>query len=528
MLKVLLVDDEMLTIRMLQSLINWDKFNLELIGYAQDGVEAYDAFLKYEPDIIITDIQMPNMTGLEFIKKVKSVNKEAEIILVSAYGDFSNVQTAMKLGCSDYILKPIDEDELNEALKRVLGKIDGENEQRRIVHKSQTQIMKLELRNYMKMGIQTFHKKKLEEFQFDFYQYYLLILEINHITIDEFVAMQSIESMQMGYISRIMEDVLAGYQAIPFEFEDNSWTILLSDTGQEKLLGLCNELVSILKDQFNINVKACFSKSIKGLENLPLHYKQTKLLSRYNFYLDTEDILGYDYNCKEEDFKQIQSRTLAKELEDALEAKDFENSRKILAEVFQLSRNINPAELDLIYEICFEIIVVLKKIISAENEKTEKMKKILAISYQDLRRLTSLKSLQDFMWAKIEETFNQENPAKKKYSQLVEESIEILENRYNESLSLEDICNQIAVSKNYFCYLFKREVGISLWQYLTDLRLKKAKELLQKTDLKSYEISFQVGYDNPSYFSMLFKKYELMTPNEYRKQNQKQDNETVI
>ncbi|CEG26300.1 response regulator transcription factor [Bacillus sp. B-jedd] len=522
MLKVLLVDDELLTIRMLQSLIDWKKFNLELIGYAQDGVEAYSAFLKDEPDIIITDIQMPNMTGLEFIKKVKTINKETEIILVSAHGDFSNIQTALKLGCSDYILKPIDEEELNDAIKRVLGKIDGENEQRRIVDKSQTQLKKLELRNYMKMGMHTGHKSKLEEFPFNFGHYHILNLEINHTTIDEFVAMQSIEALQMGYINRIMEDVLADYESIQFEFEENSWTILLSGLEQENLISLCQELVAILKNQFNINVKACFSKSVKGLEELPHQYKQIKLLSRYNFYLDSEDVLGYDYNCNEDDFIQIQSRTLAKELEDALEAEDLTNSGKILSEVFQLSKNINPVELDLIYEICFEIIVVLKKIISTQSEKTEKMAEILTISYQDLRELTSLKSLQNFMWQRIEETFNQENVVKKQYSQLVEDSLEILENHYNQSLSLEDICNQIAVSKNYFCYLFKREVGISLWQYLTDLRLKKAKELLLKTDLKSYEISFQVGYDNPSYFSMLFKKYESMTPNEYRKRHQSQ------
>lgn len=528
MLKVLLVDDELLTMRMLQSLIDWKKFNLELIGYAQDGVEAYNAFLKYDPDIIITDIQMPNMTGLEFIKKVKSVNKDTEIILVSAYGDFSNIQTAMKLGCSDYLLKPIDEEELNEAIRKVLGKIDGENEQRRIVNKSQAQIKKMELRNYMKMGIQTFHMKKLEEFQFNFERYYILILEINHSTMDEFVAMQNIEAMQMGYINKIMEDLLRDHHSIQFEFEENSWTILLSDIDQEKLLSLCNELVAVLKDQFYINVKACFSKSINGLEHLPIQYKQTKLLSRYNFYLDTEDVLGYGYNCKEEDFKHIQSRKLAKELEDALEAKDVDSSRTILNEVFQLSKNINPIELDLIYEICFEIIVVLKKIIASLPEKTENMMDILTISYQDVRELTSIKNLQDFMWAKIEATFNKEKFVKRNYSQLVEDSIEILENHYNQSLSLEDICNQIAVSKNYFCYLFKREVGISLWQYLTDLRLKKAKELLRNTDLKSYEISFQVGYDNPSYFSMLFKKYELMTPNEYRKQYRKEEKDTVI
>ncbi len=100
---------------------------------------------------------------------------------------------------------------------------------------------------------------------------------------------------------------------------------------------------------------------------------------------------------------------------------------------------------------------------------------------------------------------------------MVKEGMELVEKRYQENLSLDEICGEIAVSKNYFCYLFKREVKMSFWSYLTSVRLRHAKELLEKTDLKSYEIALRVGYDNPSYFSKLFKKYEGISPNEYRR-----------
>ena len=101
-------------------------------------------------------------------------------------------------------------------------------------------------------------------------------------------------------------------------------------------------------------------------------------------------------------------------------------------------------------------------------------------------------------------------------SRPVRESLAIIEKCYRENLSLDEICGQIAVSKNYFCYLFKREMGMSLWNYLTVVRIRRAKELLEKTELLSYEVAFQVGYDNPSYFSRIFKRETGMTPNEYR------------
>jgi two-component system response regulator YesN len=108
------------------------------------------------------------------------------------------------------------------------------------------------------------------------------------------------------------------------------------------------------------------------------------------------------------------------------------------------------------------------------------------------------------------------------YKKPVEEGRRLIEEKYNQNLSLEEICAKIAISKNYFCYLFKRETGMSIWNYLTVVRLQHAKQLLENTDMRSYEIAFQVGYDNPSYFSKLFKKYELLTPNEYREQKGKQ------
>ena len=104
----------------------------------------------------------------------------------------------------------------------------------------------------------------------------------------------------------------------------------------------------------------------------------------------------------------------------------------------------------------------------------------------------------------------------KKYSDSIEKCLKIIGEKYDKNITLDEITKEVAVSKNYFCYLFKKEMGMSLWSYLTQVRLDKAKELLKNTDMKTYEIAFKVGYDNPSYFSKIFKKIENMTPNEYR------------
>lgn len=331
MLKVLLVDDEIITIRMLQSLINWEKYNLEMVGYAEDGLEATEMFLKYEPDIIISDIRMPNMSGIEFIRKVREINKETAFILISAYSDFSYISEALKIGCSDYILKPIDEYELDEALKKVSEEISGQNEQKEMIEKSIGRSRLQTLHSFMKSGVRlndVLNKKM--EYPINFAHYHILMMQLNYKTIVEYANMQHIESIKTGYISLIIEEVLQEYEHVLFDYEEDAWTILLSDISLEKLLSLSNFFKQKLKEQFEINVVVCFSDVIKKLENLPLEYNKVKMLSRYSFYVGTEEILGYGYNCTETEFNEIRGFNLVKEMEEALEENDKIKADKIL------------------------------------------------------------------------------------------------------------------------------------------------------------------------------------------------------
>ena len=140
----------------------------------------------------------------------------------------------------------------------------------------------------------------------------------------------------------------------------------------------------------------------------------------------------------------------------------------------------------------------------------------MKVTSQSVRNCATLDELRRFM-EEVLEVLPGEEPAEHVYSQLVQDGMAYLQENYDRNLSLEEICGALGVSRNYFCYLFKKETGQNLWAYLTDNRLAKAKELLRTTQDKTYAIAYQVGYDNPSYFSKLFKKGTGMTPNEYRK-----------
>lgn len=251
---MVIADDEILTLDLLQNIIDWDTLGIEIIGKAQNGLEVISIIEKDCPDILITDIRMPEMDGLGLIKNIRNKNKNMKIIILSAYGEFEYAQKALSYDVAGYLLKPVDEDKMEELIKKVINEIEEEQE-----------------------------------------------------------------------------------------------------------------------------IKNTFSRVI-GLDK----YKS------------------------------------------------------------ELGENRGDS------------------------------------------------------------------------NSLIKESKDYIKQNYNKDIALEDICSHIGISKNYFCNLFKREVGEGIWDYLTRIRIEKAKELLMKTDLRCYEVSYEIGYENPSHFTKMFKKFTGLTPNEYR------------
>lgn len=519
MLKVLLVDDEVLTIKMLQNIIEWEVYGLEIVATATDGLEAYEQFITYLPDIIITDIKMPNLNGIDFIQKVRSVNAEVEFILVSAHADFEYVKKAMKLGCSDYILKPIDEYELTNSIKKIVFKISGQIAKDQLVEKSKLQMKKNILSNYMKTGINVHAAKRLiKELRISFHYYHLMNISISNDTINEYENLSYLINTQMDYIVKRLEQIISEHvEHLLFEYDGQFWMVLIFESNINKIITLSQKVIEFIKTEFGLHTCICFSNKANSLEQLPLMYSRVLLLNRYSFYQNDEAILGYGYNCAEQEFDKINMIDETKNMSILINQLDTAGAIQKLNEVLNISHDIGPNSLDLIYEFCYEVILTIKKILTVNNIVDAAANEILNLSYEDLMNYVTMKELKKFM-IKVIQSISNSNVVdyKVKYTEPVEQSIEILKRQYDQNISLDDICNEIAVSKNYFCYLFKREVGQSVWSYLTDIRINKAKELLENTDMKSYEIAFHIGYDNPSYFSKVFKKYENVTPNEYR------------
>ena len=245
-MKILIVDDEIITIKMLKTLIDWEKLGLELIGYANDGVQAYDILKNQKVDIILSDIRMANMNGIELIKKVSNLYEDVKFILMSAYADFEYAKEAMQLGCSNYILKPIDEIELEKTLRKVIEEIRGKEDKKRIVDSSIKKLQLFELYKYMKFGKNINSVlKDVNSYKIDFNNYYIVLIQQENSSMNDYMRVNSIELFHHKYIEKLLDEIIVeNYKKnyVDFLFDDESCVLIVDRVKDEEITLMCKNI----------------------------------------------------------------------------------------------------------------------------------------------------------------------------------------------------------------------------------------------------------------------------------------------
>ena len=277
-MKILIVDDEIVTIKMLKTLIDWEKLGLELIGYANDGVQAYDILKNQKVDIILSDIRMANMNGIELIKKVSNLYEDVKFILMSAYADFEYAKEAMQLGCSNYILKPIDEIELEKTLRKVIEEIRGKEDKKRIVDSSIKKLQLFELYKYMKFGKNINSVlKDVNSYKIDFNNYYIVLIQQENSSMNDYMRVNSIELFHHKYIEKLLDEIIVeNYKKnyVDFLFDDESCVLIVDRVKDEEITLICKNIQDKFLQEIEIKTKVFFSEKGKELSMLPILYEK--------------------------------------------------------------------------------------------------------------------------------------------------------------------------------------------------------------------------------------------------------------
>ncbi len=541
MLKILVVDDERLVRMGLTEFINEEE-GFEVVGQAVDGLDAIEQVRIRQPHVVVTDIKMPKMDGRELVKYLHTNHPSIRKIVLSGFEDFTYVHDTMKNGAVDYLLKPVDEKELIGLLKRIREDIRTEEEVRinNLSLKIQLNESFSHLRDRFVFNLLSGCNSSAEEIhkKLDCFniktgvnRYSVVIVGINNykfICRNEGMEEARLKSFIVRNISEELISKHAGFFSCSEGGELMAAVALTEEdeSRREKMLdGLLDEIFSNLMKYTRISFTLAVGEAVEGILEIKQSYDGAAAALRSRFYSRSPAVIKFK-DMKEHPFHRIDSGifyTLIEKYESA-----FNNCIK----------TGNPGKLKaLLEELCSRLkqsgiypqeAVKLFADLHTKLELTipEFKKSLMEICEQDysyskeLELFDTLEDMQVYtntLYSRVVERIN--STACRKDKKLVEVVKEYVEKHYSENLTLNKIANIAYVNPNYFCEVFKNQTGENFVDYLTRVRIEKAKSLLRDISMKTYEISRLVGYESSEYFSKVFKKLVGVTPSEYRNLN---------
>lgn len=537
MYKVLLVDDEILVREAISENINWAGLGFELVKVCENGKEAMEYVKQHEVDLVLTDICMPYADGMELSKYVYEQFPQTKIVIFSGYGEFEYAKQAIKYKVAEYILKPVTARELSEVLSNVHEKLEKERKEQQqidklsVVYKKYTKneaIIVSKAMSHLVKGT-----KDLEESLFELKElgvnirqegnYAVAVIDIDiYSDLYEITEGAKKESALMAFaVENISNEIVVGYEyGFAYRDDDNRVCILYySGKPREfrsRVFKISEEVRNLVFETMKLNTSVGIGKTVRSPEELHISYSTAlKMLDcRYtkggSILLDCEDI----NDCQEElaaDFEKYTAR-----LSEAIKSRDesavkeklnkieeqfkecYMNKHKAVAYLHQILRviceTVNAIGIDL------TLSDGLITAVSRAGSLVKAMQIVEEYAGQAMRQIGELKQSSGEYQAFKAMDYLRENYAKT-------------------GLSLNDICSYLNISTSHFSSIFKEAVGGTFTEVLTGIRMEKAKQLLRETSLKNYEIAERVGFSDPHYFSITFKKITGMTPKEYVREN---------
>lgn len=543
MLKIFLAEDEVVVRETIKRMIPWEELGFELVGEAADGEMALPLLIRQQPDLLITDIKMPFMDGLTLARLAKKEIPGLKVVILSGYDDFNYAKQAIGIGVEDYLLKPITKNALIERLSEIRSRYEHEKTQKEYYEKFQR-----EMQAYEKNSSRDFFEalvggsmdmmevyKRAEKLGLDIVAeaYNVLIFTMN--CDEDFSGQRDEYSSWEAESLELLENFFAGHSsAMLFRSNIFSYGVLLKgqrETIEENTRACVDEIRKILSRQDGR--REWFLAVGQSVERLSQIQKSYHTASRAfsQRYLYDENILYYDEmetmehpggQAETEDNAYLQKvdvnalnpAILQKFLSNGLQEETENFVKDYFYAIGQEPMESLVFRNYVILNVRFSVISFIKGLGCDTNEmESADTEEVLAESGKNME--SAIAYAKKMISQAIE--IRDQNSGNKNRS-ILKTAVDFIDSHYmGEEISLNTVANVANVSSNHFSALFSQNMGQTFIEYLTTLRMNKAKELLRCTGMRSSEIAGEIGYKDAHYFSYLFKKTQGMTPSDYRK-----------
>lgn len=474
--KILIVEDEKMIRQGLYAMVTRSSVTVEEIILCKNGQEAYDVISKDKIDILITDIRMPKMDGIELVKKIQGLNHIPKVMVISGYDDFSYAVELMHYGVKEYILKPVERDKIEQVLKKLEAEINEEQ--------------KLEL-DYIKIG----------------YQQLKYMLMYNHMSESEIIA---IETRFQDYI--IKEDYViccTNYKVKENRITNKSAIILEDINGQSACI-----VSTSMKDEFINNQLYGYYVGVSdvhsSIRELKVAYEEA-FYARKRTFATSNKITEYDQQATT---NETVSNELLDQLVQMIGTDKFENATKILGRIIYMAKQ-EQLDMDqfclIMRAIIDKICITYKNVLDFSNIEYINLKNVYEydnlLSYHEALT-TWMKGIHEKLEVEYDDYKNK---------QKIQLAIKYIHENYNKDINMAVVSNYVSMNYSLFSYLFKQYNGMNFVNYVKTIRINEATKLLEETELKIIDISNYIGYENEKHFMKVFRGAYGVSPSEYRK-----------
>ncbi len=524
MYTVIVADDEEELRRALIRRVDWESLGFSVVGEAENGVEALELIEKYEPDLLLTDIRMPFVSGIELARQVREVRPATQIAFLSGYDDFSYAQQAIQYNIISYLLKPISLVELTEELKKIKRKIDEKyhkfvvDDDRREKLEIQNMIMPWLLDGFQGEAGEEKNKRLMEEAiacglikdVSDDYKFTVIVTSIidpNGENVTTPVNVHAIDSILTKYVKHAS-----------FYSEGRVISLLIASQMEfDKYLHIAVwEITQSVKRIMNSSCLVGVSRSVQGLSNVHEAYIEAMNAIHYSKRNHTEVYFISDIERREDvDLERIEISI--NEMENLLRGGSRQELEEFLNEMFDQIAEDRIA-VSAVNFMMVQFVSAVFRIVYSVVEKdviTELQSESSLLLRDTMESIDMIRSRYISFCLSARDLIADQR--KKSSTVLCDKALGIIEGQYmNPDISLVSVSSEISVSPNYLSALIKKSTGKTFIDLLTQKRIETAKDLLLCTNLKIKEISEKCGYNDQHYFSYCFKKYVGVSPNTCR------------
>lgn len=526
MLRLLIVDDEILVRIGLKTIIPLGGDEFEIVGEVSTGLEALAVLERTPVDIVLTDIRMPDMDGLELLEQIHNRWPETKTFILSNHSDFAYVQRALRLGAAEYIVKlEIEPKELMQKLRQIRDQVQSEREKRReatqLARKATRYGSEVKEKRLRELLIRPATKRETDEW-------------LSEFGVAPFPSGLSIALVQIEQYEQLLANNRFQSERLLQFTVSNVLTELLKKYGRNELAALDNgrfalvsgEADTVMLEEMQHAVRTFLKLSIRFGVSLPQHslyelndaYEEALEALRHLFYARPGEYLALRANVPAYVDTAVEPWN-EEQLERFIEAGDETGIRNLLSawvDDLMRQRHVRPHD---VRRMWIRLVDLFARSLKAEGTD------VYAIPlheerypYNVIRQAETLEHIRDwfFGWISVFLAFKREH-GRQKWRSEVQTVVRIISEQLHLPLKVSDLAAEVGFTENYLSILFKKETGETITDMLTRLRMKKARELLRHPEVKIYEVSEQVGYTDPNHFSRSFKQLEGMYPTEFRK-----------